>query len=248
MNRSRFIRLVVLLYLVFLLAMIPARTIQLFLPGHIQLTQIEGSLWSGSAARVVIGQQQLNNVQWQLAWWSVLSNCIGINVQQQQGRDSIAARIGVSWTGKTCIKNIDGDYELARLLQFYPQPLPALGGRVQLDGLGLWLSNGQPVAADGELLWQNATLTMGSTMQLGEYRLSFADAEEADGIDITVVENKGRLDGELRLTLASDHTLRVKGKIRPRNPNDPLRTYLGILGQLDGEGYYVVDRKLVLPH
>lgn len=247
MNRQRFIGLALGLYLLFMISLIPARTIQLFLPDTIQLSQLQGSLWSGHAQRVTINQQSLEDVSWSFAWWSLLSSCIGINIEQQQANNFIDARVGISWSGKSCISSLDGEYAAKVVGPWINPSLPQLGGVLEFNDVGIWLVNGMPVDAEGVILWRNASINTGSVLSLGEYQLLLQEAEAEEGITITLRENKKRFEGKLLLTVTTDRRLEAKGKLRPRNANDPLKPFMGLLGPVDDDGSYVVDRKLVLP-
>jgi hypothetical protein len=247
LNRKRIINLAVVIFLVFFISQMPARLVLFFIPSNVQLAQIEGTLWSGHAGKVTINKKVIENVDWSFAWWSLFSSCIGMNIEQQNKTNHIDARVGVSWSGKSCISSIDGQYQAKLIGPWLNPSLPQLGGRFEFNDVGVWFSNGMPVAAEGEIIWRKAGINTGSSLALGEYLFVLDEAEEEEGITIAVKENKQRFDGNLLLTITPDRRLKASGKIRPRNANDPLKPFMGFLGSEDGEGYYVVKRELVLP-
>lgn len=99
-----------LLYLVFLIATVPAHVITgwLPLPKTVALQQPSGTLWQGQARHLQLDSVTLDTVEWQLSPWSLLTGTVSLNTRfGQTGVSDLVGqgRVQYAW-GKVSAENL----------------------------------------------------------------------------------------------------------------------------------------------
>ncbi|MCA1767808.1 MAG: type II secretion system protein N, partial [Idiomarina sp.] len=138
MNLKRWIPWLVVVYLVAMLVMLPARVIYWFpLPDNVRLSQVSGSLWQGTAGQVAVDGIVLNNLSWN---WQVSSVFLGelvvdVDLPPQNNPFALNGRL---LAGSTKVGAIDvkASGDVNALLQLVGTRLPLKTGgnwRLSLD-------------------------------------------------------------------------------------------------------------------
>jgi general secretion pathway protein N len=181
-------------YAVFLVAMLPASVVArwIAMPGVLELTGAQGTLWSGSA-RAVAGSAQLDELRWRFEPARLAAGRLAFTVDGYgaglEGHGSIDRGFGAIE-----VRDLHVRGDAAALAAFAPlasswQP----DGRLALDAPAL-LWDGRQARGTARLEWHDAATALSSVRPLGSYR---AEAR-ADGGPVKL--SVTTLDGTLRIT------------------------------------------------
>ncbi|MGM7319278.1 type II secretion system protein N [Idiomarina sp. ST10R2A5] len=150
MNLKRWIPWLVVVYLVAMLVMLPARVVYWFpLPDNIRISQVSGSLWQGAAGQVAVDDIVLSNLAWDWQVSSVLLGELVVDVNLPQNNNPFALN-GQLLAGSTKVgaKNVTARGDVNALLQLVGTRLPLKTGgnwRLSLDSF--------VVTAPGPVRW-----------------------------------------------------------------------------------------------
>lgn len=216
---SRYALFALLAYLLFLLATLPAAHAYAMLKERIAPVQfhgVEGTLWSGSAALVVSGARQFQQVSWQFHPWALLLGHAEAAVTFDEGGRHTRAVAGRTLAGGIYLHDVT-----TRL------PATALEGMFSIDGTGLdgavdihlaevTFAGKKLAAVHGSLTWNNAGLVSPKTA-LGAFVMTLeTSGEEIKGV---LKDNPGsplRAEGVLRLK--PDGSYQFTGALSLRDP------------------------------
>ena len=121
MNLKRWIPWLVVVYLVAMLVMLPARVVYWFpLPDNIRISQVSGSLWQGTAGQVAVDDIVLSNLAWDWQVSSVLLGELVVDVNLPQNNNPFALN-GQLLAGSTKVgaKNVTASGDVNALLLAY---------------------------------------------------------------------------------------------------------------------------------
>lgn len=126
MNLKRWIPWFVVVYLVAMLVMLPARVVYWFpLPDNVRLSQVSGSLWQGTAGQVVVDGIVLSNLSWD---WQVSSVFLGelvvdVDLPPRNNPFALNGRL-LAGSTKVGAKNVNASGDVNALLQLVGTRLP----------------------------------------------------------------------------------------------------------------------------
>lgn len=244
MKLKRWLPWLILAYLITLLVTLPARIIYwLPLPNHIQLTQVSGTLWQGSAGQVLVDDNVINNVSWD---WQVSSVFLGelvvdVSVPKRNNPFSLQGRLLASST-HVGAQSVKASGSLGALLNMAQTRLP-------LQTKGHWELNVSEyvVTAPGPVRWcdnlsGNASgdniqvLVNGQWESLGSFPVALG-CHDSHSVALT-------MKGDNDLSLAVDahinsQDIRASGTVKP-TPKTPegLAQLIQYMGKPDAQGRY----------
>ncbi|MCJ8302022.1 type II secretion system protein N [Shewanella sp.] len=245
MNLTKKIIIGVCIYLVFLLALLPASVVIKLapLPNNINFSGISGSIWSGSIESVTIQNRQLEQVQWQLSPWALLLG--------QAKLDLVIGNRGSAVNGKGLVifsmSGIDAEglrFEAPTSFLLGNNRLPfrtKVGGDISLfiDRL----EQGTPWCEqlNGKLFINSA----GVKNQFGNYPLGDIELDLScvDGnVKVKSDETMNQLGFSGTLVLQAEKVVQLSAKIKETasQPED-LKKALAFLGKKDSQGYYPIS-------
>ncbi|EDQ01428.1 type II secretion system protein N [Shewanella benthica] len=251
MNLTKKIIIGVCIYLVFLLALLPASVVIKLapLPNNINLSGVSGSIWSGSIESVTIQNRQLEQVQWQLSPWALLLG--------QAEIDLVIGNRGSAVNGKGLfIFTMSGiDAEGLR----FEAPISFLLGNNRLPfstkiggDISLFIDRLEQGAPWCEQL--NGKLfinSVGVKNQFGDYPLGDIELGLScvDGnVKVKSDETMNQLGFSGTLVLQAEKVVQLSAKIKETasQPED-LKKALAFLGKKDSQGYYPISYQGRIP-
>lgn len=230
--------LILLLVAVLLLWFLPVRWARPWIEPQLhglQLHELEGSIWHGSAGKVLAADgHELGHVYWQLSRKMLLGNASGKLDFRGQTLDLSAAMQRLDHDQIV----LDDVHLRADLAARNFDAGPLLGkpqGELQLDAAHVLLQAGWPMAMDARLAWQQAGLrTHDGNVKLGSL---LGQAQAQGGIIQLQLHDDGhgplQLDGQLQV---SPLGWRLDATLRARQTDPILIGWLSRLGQPDAEG------------
>ncbi len=246
----RFLLLGLAAYVVFLVVTFPAayayRLIEDRLEGTVRLGGIDGTVWSGSAQALKTDGLYLENIAWSIRFWPLLLGRLELELDSADKALKFSGYTGRTLGGTVYIRKLQGQTPVATLQAMTPYPVPALQGQLIFGDLEIALSDGRLVKGAGNLLWEGATITVGSPLELGGFALELTTQDQ----DITGVlkDTGGPLQAEGTVKLTPEGSYQLKGKLTPRDGNGPLAQRLRMmLGAPGPAGDYEVNHTGQLP-
>ncbi len=241
-KRARFLLLGLISYFIFLIVTFPAawayRLIQNQLDG-IQLGDVGGTVWFGSARVLKTDNFHLQNVDWEIRFLPLLLGRLELKLDSADEELKFNAYAGRTLGGTFYIRELQGQVPVATLQAKTPYSVPALQGQLIFDDLEIALSNGEIVKGTGHLLWKEATVTVGSPLELGAFSLQLeTEAREITG---KLKDAGGPLRAEGVVKLTPDGTYQFRGRFTPRDGNSDLGRNLRMLGAPNSTGDYEIN-------
>lgn len=245
MNLAKKIIIGVGIYLVFLVALLPASVVVKLapIPNGVSLSGVSGSIWSGNIESVTVQNRQLEQVQWQLSPWSL--------VLGQAKLDLVIGNRGTAVNGKGLVTLSMSGVD-AKGLRFEAPSSFLLGNnrlpfRTKVDGdISLFidtLEQGKPWCEqlNGKLFVNRASVKN----QFGDYPLGDIELGLScvDGnVKVKSDETMNQLGFTGTVTLQAEKVVQVSAKIKETasQPED-LKKALAFLGKKDSQGYYPIS-------
>ena len=213
----------------------------------ITLQGVNGTLWQGSAQRVVWQNLQLRQVQWDFQALALLRGQAAVSLQAQWASGgTLDADCALGVTGAVQCERVNladiPAQSLAPYLQRYQ--IPALRGQWQAALTDVAWAQGSIPRANGTLTWQQAGITQ-SPQVFGDYKADLT-ANAAGGQQLTLssapdaaltLDGTGQLqtDGQYQFTL----------NLKPTPTAAPqLSQGLGLIaGKPQADGHYRLERQ-----
>lgn len=234
-------------YLVFMLVLLPVGFVinKLPLPANVQLGQVTGSLWQGKISNALIAGHYVENIQWTLQPWQLLTGKAAAQVKfgQSSNVDGISgqAAVSVSLFGQTVqARNVTLRTPVTEVIKDIRLPLPVVAdGRVILTLSEF--AQGAPICqrANGNISWTSARVkglqgwinlnALDGTLSCQQGKLMVtSDANNLLGLDIAA-------------EISGPNQLAVKGFVKP-DPSLPKEVHdaMNFIGRPDDQGRYPI--------
>lgn len=237
----------VLIYLIFMVVLFPARIAVALapLPAGIQLSGVSGSLWQGQAELVQLGARQLQQLSWQLSPWALLTGSVQAQLQLGDRSTAVNGKGLVTWsTAGVSARNLRLDAPLSFLVGNRQLPLKTV-----LSGdVSLLLDNavqGQPwcTALNGKLFLNQ----IGLDNQFGNYPLGnieFTLQCIQGQLQLATDDQKNAIGVAGTILLKGNSQMEVNGRMRRTDAQSKdLQDSLGLLGKPDASGNYPLKYK-----
>lgn len=228
----------------------PARLLGSLLPAdQVVLQGLEGTVWRGSASRVLAraptGYLHLGTVHWSLHPLSLLLLAPSVDFESSWGTQSLAGGLVWRGSGDLDLRRFEASVSADLLRQFAPV---SLAGTLQLQLQELLLRDGLPARGAGRLVWQNgAWPTAQGVLPLGTYALDFRK-EPGEALTGEVVTLSGPVEASGVVEM-QDRTYLVDVLLSGRGLQDPqLQQALALIARPVGQGYRIkLDGELRAP-
>ncbi len=237
-----------LAYLLFILAGIPAQQVWKFIPqknkAHLQISHIEGSLWSGRIDNLQINRLPLGRFDWDLNLLPLFLGHIDLDTKIHGPLGKLQSHISLSTDGSLEATELSARIPAKSL---NPYTLPAtLQGEISIKIQKLLFQNRRKLRMEGEIYWRKAGISMLQTVELGNVQL-LAKAD-GDGSSLHINNKKSPLgiEGTIKLSASGRYNVRLTLMNRDSNRKD-IRTLLKMLGHADATGKVHIQRQGQLP-
>lgn len=258
-NRSRFVRPLVLIailaVLVVTLLALPASMVKRFLPPDMRAEDFSGTLWHGSAGKLMLDSRDAGAIEWRIHPWSLLALTVSANLHWVKTGFSGDGRVKVDRHGVTA-HDVEGGGPI--------EDLNELGFAAGWHGTARFKFSELEVAFDGSapnvrsavgdvVVADLASPRIADAADLGGYALHVADGAITPDNDATaeLTDTGGPL--EVRAVIhfsAKDHTGLLTGTVKERSAAPAaLRSQLEDLAQMharDAEGRIPVELEFTL--
>ncbi|MDF0534567.1 type II secretion system protein N [Shewanella yunxiaonensis] len=234
----------IVIYLIFMVVLFPARIAAALapLPAGIKLSGVSGSLWNGQAQLVNIGPRQLEQLQWQLSPWALLTGTVKAQIQIGSRASAVNGKGLVSWSAKgVSAKNLRLDAPIGFLVGGSKLPLhTVLSGDISLN-LDI-AEQGLPwcAALNGKLFLNQFDLKN----QFGDYPLGnieFGLQCVQGQLQLATDDEKNTIGVAGTVLLKDKMQMEVNGRMRRTDSqSQDLQQSLVLLGKPDASGNYPI--------
>lgn len=216
--------------------MFPARVAyNWFAPPSVQLSGLEGTVWSGSAAEVSAAGLYLRDLNWRLRPLYFLTGRVAASIEARPSSGFLEADIAAGLGGEIALSNVNASLPLRDFAALVR--VPGLAGNASLQFNELRIRDGLPVAADGTLAVANLVAPMVDPGSIGGYRAEFFTDDNAVVASIEDVDGAFDLAGSL--TVAADRNYQFIGKVAATDgTSEKLRRQLRFLGSPNDRGQH----------
>jgi general secretion pathway protein N len=194
---------------------------------------IEGSLWSGSCAGLVIRGTSVGDVSWSLKPWRLFAGELAAHVNVKRGTATAAADVELGIGGRVTAHNVVADAPLdSGLIPGIPQ---SLHGRAHVELALAQVRHGIITELEGRIEARDLEDRSNADTPLGSYLVTFPGGSGEPIGKLRDLDGPLALEGTLRLTPQPGFEL--EGLIAPRRGAPPeLVSNIRFLGSPDAAG------------
>lgn len=236
-SRRRLVAIGIVTLLIGILALFPARVAyQWFAPPGVQVSGLQGTIWSGSAVGGAVNGVYFRDLRWQFKPLRLMQGHLAYTIDLLPDGGFLAGDVGVGLGGDIHLNDLRGSIPLKLLAG--PTGLRGLGGTANADITRLHLSDGLPVEAVGNLDVIGLLLPLVAPAPLGTFRAEFL--EDASGDIVGSVQDTGAVIELVgRIVLKENRAYEFLGRIAANADTPPqIRQQLQFLGTPNDRGQY----------
>jgi general secretion pathway protein N len=200
----------------------------------IRLTDIEGSIWSGSARTVSDQRFTLHNLSWQLSVWELLSGKINLSWQIDDGLGQ-ASGILVFTDDDVRLQSLNADLDMQRLVPELVKIPVRVAGRLVVEDVSVSMRKGSLATAGGRLHWRQATMLRPHYIPLGSFSARLTAQQGALNLQLSDNEAALALQGKLNLRPDRSYHYQAELGIRDATVSGLVET-IAALGPMDDSG------------
>lgn len=222
----------------FVLATLPAGLVVGRLERHgVTADAVGGTVWSGRAQGLAARGARIGDLQWSLRPAALLRGALAGHAVLAAGDSRVEADFQRAYSGQLTLESARGDVSLETLSTLRVPVARNWRGRITADMSTLVIEENWPVAAVGTVDLHDLASPPPRAAALGSFRLSFAERAGNEGLVATVTQTDGPLLVDGQLTLGSDRSFLLEGRLAPRGtPSADLARLLQALGPPDADG------------
>jgi len=248
MKKRYYILTAILSYLFFTLGNVPAAKVISLIEKNtrlpVKLYGVQGSIWEGSAEKVMTqGQPPIDNLQWSINPAMLFLAQLNGEVNGSVKNQNIVGDFNVSAFGTISASDIRARINAPVMQELIQMPLGELDGVFNINIEHLEIKQQGIPSVIANLKWKNANLTMLETVELGFVDLSVT-TNENNQLIAKISNKKGQLliDGTASLDAKKSYNLDLR--LTPEeNATDNIRQSIGMFARRQSDGSYLVKRK-----
>lgn len=219
-----------------LIILFPARiAYHWFAPPGIALGGIAGSVWHGTASQASIGGLYLGELRWRMRPLNLIRARASFDIDASPAGGVLDGIAAIGFGGDVYLANTRAALPLHAIAALVG--VPGLRGTATADIKRLRLSDGLPIAADGNAEVRGLVLPLVSPQAIGGYRIEFFTQEDA--VVASVEDTDGFVDIAGRLLLGRDRSYEFLGQLAPKPETpSPVVEQMRFLGSPNARGQY----------
>lgn len=248
-KKIQYISLIIVLYLFFLLASLPATVIisSIQLPKNMALSSISGTIWEGKVANVKISGVNLGSVKWELHPFNLILGELSADVSVTNKKEYINTEINLSSSGKVEFEETRFLIDLSSLQPLtYGMPFSYSGKASGYFPVSFFHKNNF-IGINGKLSLTGIEMTSPQRQAFGDFIVDFR-AEKEGATSAQVKDNGGVLNLAGQLMLKKNGQLNLSAKLAARELGGSLEKLLSFLGKKDTSGRVQFNNDFKLWH
>ena len=235
-------------YLFFLLSGVPASKIvsladqNKLIPA--KLYGVQGSLWNGSAEKIIIPNQlPIDNLKWSLSPASLLMAKLSSEINGNIKNQNFIGNVSVNAFGTVEASDIRARVDSSTMQELIQMPFGELGGVFNLNVESIILDGSPLPKTSASLKWKSAKLTLAETVDLGHINISIKPGDENQLI-ATIANTQGQLSINGTASVDNNKLYALDLRIKPAaNVSSDITQSLTMFSKRQKNGDYLVKRK-----
>jgi general secretion pathway protein N len=204
-------------------------------PPALQLSGIEGTIWSGSATEASVSGLYFRDLKLRLRPLRLFTGKLAASIEASPSSGFLQADVAAGIGGDITLGDVNASLPLRDFAAL--AGTPGLSGSASIQFVRLRLRDGLPIAADGTLAVADLVAPMVDASPIGSYRAEFFTE---DGAVVASVEDvSGMFDLAGSLTISADRNYQFLGKVAATESTpEKLRRQLRFLGLPNDRGQH----------
>ena len=243
----KYIFLVIILYLFFLLINLPATIVvsSIKVPKNINITSVSGTLWSGCINKLIYSGINLGRINWTLNPLNLLIGELSADVSIVNEKQHFTSEVKVSSSGKIELEETRFEFNLSALQPLtYGMPFSYEGHISGYFPVSFFYKNNF-VGVNGELSLNSIEMISPQQQSFGDFSIDFR-AEKDGATSGKIKDSGGQLNMAGQLVLKKNGQLNISAKLAARDKNSSLDNVISFLGRKDAEGRVVLNNNFML--
>ena len=215
------------------------------LPPTVQLTGIDGNLFSGSIVEVYFDDFPIRGIR-----YSYMPSCIPMlklcyHIDYDEGQLQLAYDV---LNGDTEVSHSRVEYPVATLLARLPTPaLVKPTGRLQLEIDDMSMLQNKLLSVNGKLTWRDLGLDQdGGNVNIGDYQVDISGDVKAYNFTFTDLDAALDVSGDGSISAAGIYEVDVR--IAPQAGLDPqIKSILNLVAARSSDNKYRIEQKGRMP-
>lgn len=225
--------LAILIFVVTVLARLPARALTPLLPAQVNCTAASGTLWQGRCGELRSGSWDINDLNWTLHPAALLRLRLSADISSSDARAAGHAHVELAAGGQLDIDALDAQLPLPNELQLFPR---GWSGGLHMQIEHLRLRNEQLQAIVGRVTATDLHMA-NPPADVGSYQLLFPNVADGAPMRAQLRDLSGPLAVDAQLTLADNDSYSIQGRVAAHDSADAqLAQLLQLLGPADAQG------------
>jgi len=235
-SRSRLIKVGLLVFVVGLILMFPARVAyRWFAPAEFAASGISGSVWSGHAKEVITYGAYFRDLSWRIRLLDLVTAKLGYAIESKLASGSVDANIAIGIGGTLRVTDLQASLPLASMQSI--SSLAGIRGSVSANFSEIRIESAMPVAAEGVLEITGLTLPLVSSDPLGGFKAEFFSQDS--GITASIEDTNAVIDLAGSLQLSPDGSYQLLAHLTATGDTPaPIRQQLQFLGSANDRGQH----------
>ena len=236
----------VVIYLASLIYMTPAQLIVNQLTRddkNIALSDINGTLWNGSAKSARFQKHQLDEITWSFSAWRLFTAEISFNINALYKKKPITTVIGTSLSDTIKVHDLTAAIDAYVFGQLIDLPVGELDGDIEISiQQASWSQNSVP-SIRGTATWKRSAIIIAEKAELGELIIDLD--EDDDSPIVATIKNTPvdlAINGNAIVSDEGDYELNIT--LKPTtNASVNLRNSLKMVAKPQPDGSYKILNK-----
>lgn len=236
MNRKRLLKIGLLVAVIGLVAVFPARVAyHWFAPPAFLASGISGTIWNGSAQEASANGFYLRDLSWEFQPLRLVTGKLGYAVESRFASGFLEGELALGFLGNVYARDLRCALPLENL-----QSVPFVAGSrgmLSADFSQVQLSDGLPVVADGKIEIAGLMNPLLHRDPVGGFRAEFFTQES--GVTASIEDTAAVIDLAGSLQLGTDGAYEFLAQISPLETTPPsIREQLRFLGSANERGQH----------
>lgn len=230
-------------YLVFVIVQFPANKAYYLVEDildeqnvPLELFDVKGSLWHGTASTLIYDGKRFDAVAWEFHPLDLLTANASVSFRFKGINTSVKGKLSKSVFGTLALNNVQANIGATELLSLLKIPAVKLGGSFALNLSQLKLSGKTVDYIQGRLLWSDAESQFPQKLTMGDIFSDFSTTDDGV-IQAKLGDGGGPLELNGDLSVNPDGKYDLKGLMAARaGRQSVLGRSLGFIGKYDASG------------
>ena len=239
------VALTLAIYLIALLAQLPARYVVnelmpqygIKLDRNWLLNDISGSIWSGEIGQLHYQEREIGKIRWNLHLLPLIVGDLALHWQHENRQGELQGEVVVDSGGEISAKEIVGEISVKALTALLPFVPFVANGTVIFDQLEIEMTQGKPHFLKGEIHWNQAEIIAMQKIDFGNISTKFSTETETGQIEARIHNRQGALAVNATAIVKTGGNYQLSGDLTARTEKDkPLLNNFIMLGRADKNG------------